>query len=83
MPKAKAGFLTNLSQWEKTIETKPKTDQYIIFGVSFVLSVSIGILVAYSVRQMSGREIDQQKQEISSLERERMNERVEEFRRSL
>ncbi len=82
MPKTKKGLLIKLTIWEKQVEKAPKLNQYLIFCLSFVLSLSVGLVIAYSFRKLSEAEVNKQKQEIWQLEQQRMIERIEKFRKS-
>lgn len=80
MPKTQPRFYKNLILWEKTIEKAPKIGKYKVFGLCFILSLTVGVLVGWTFQQRTISEIAQKKQEISNIERRQMDNRIEKFK---
>jgi len=68
--------------WEKTIEKAPKIGKYKVFGLCFFLSLTVGALVGWTFQRRTVSEIAKQKQEISNIERRKMDNRLEELKKN-
>ncbi len=72
--------LTTIKQWEKTLESGPRTNKLKIYCITFSLALIAGGFVAYSIRINQLQQIEKISQEIQQAEKTRMQKRVDTIR---